>query len=366
MKIGVPKEIKEEEKRIAITPAGVKAFVSQGHSVYIEKGAGLGSHIPDELYRAAGAKTVNKASSLWERSDMIVKVKEPVPPEYQYMREGLLIYTFLHLAADLRLTETLLKKGVVAFGYETIQLDDGSLPLLAPMSEVAGSLSIQVGAACLESKNGGMGILLGGVSGVMPGKVTILGAGIAGTNAARIAFGMGARVCLLDVNPARLRYVSDIMQGHIMTVMSNEANIEVEVSSADLVIGAVLIPGAKAPKLVSKKLVKQMKKGAAIVDISVDQGGCCETSRPTTHSNPTYIVNGVVHYCVTNMPGAVPNTSTYALTNATLSYGLEIANKGYRRAIAENPSLRKGLNISYGEVNCPGVAEAFGMECTLV
>ncbi len=277
-----------------------------------------------------------------------------------------MIFTYLHLAADRDLTEKLMNKKVVGIAYETIQLEDGSLPLLAPMSEVAGRLSIQMGAYCLEAKNGGSGILLPGVSGVPPAKVTIIGAGIAGTNACFVAVGIGASVSILDINPSRLRYVHDTMRGHVSTLMSNPANVEEAVADADLVIGAVLIPGARAPKLVTREMLQRMRRGSALVDIAVDQGGCCETSRPTTHGNPTYIEEDVVHYCVANMPGAVPKTSTYALTNATLQYGLELAGKGWRRAIEEDPALKKGLNVANGCVTHSGVAEAFGLGCETI
>ncbi|MFC1888979.1 alanine dehydrogenase [Thermodesulfobacteriota bacterium] len=362
MIVGIPKEIKAEEKRVAITPAGVNAFRSQGQKVIIEAGAGLGSGITDEKYEEAGAEIVPLAADVWASADMIVKVKEPLPEEYDFMCTGKIIYTYLHLAANRELTEEMMKKGVIGIAYETIQIDDGSLPLLAPMSEVAGRLSIQMGAYCLEAKNGGRGVLLSGVSGVKPANVVILGGGISGTNACHIAVGMGAHVSILDINPNRLRYINDIMQGHVTTVMSNEANIEEEVQKADLLVGAVLIPGAKAPNLVTTDIVKKMHQGSAIVDIAVDQGGCCETCRPTTHADPTYIEHGVVHYCVANMPGAVPRTSTYALTNATLSYGLEIASKGWERAIEENRALRLGVNIADGKVTYKGVADAFGFE----
>lgn len=363
MIIGVPKEIKTEENRVAITPAGVSAFVGQKHTVLVEKDAGVGSGIPDKAYKAAGARIIPTAGKVWERAEMIVKVKEPLKKEFPLMREGQVIYTYFHLAAARELTRVLMKRKVIAIAYETIELPDRSLPLLAPMSEVAGRLSIQVGAQCLEAKTGGMGILLGGVSGVKPAEVVIIGAGIAGANACQIAVGMGAHVTILDINAARLGYISDIMQGHVTTLMSNRANIEEEVTQADLVIGAVLITGAKAPKLITCDLVKRMKPGSAFVDIAVDQGGCSETTHPTTHAKPTYIVDDVVHYCVANMPGAVPCTSTYALTNATLSYGLEIANKGWEKAIQENEALRKGVNVAGGKVTYPGVAEAFGLEC---
>ena len=362
MIIGIPKEIKAEENRVAITPAGVSALVAHGHRVLIEQHAGRGSGLSDAQYRDAGAHVQRTARQVWQDAEMILKVKEPLPTEYRYLREGLLIFTYLHLAASEELTRTLRSKKVGAIGYETIQLDDGSLPLLAPMSEVAGRLSIQVGSWCLQAPNGGEGILLGGASGVRPANVVILGAGIAGSNACQIAAGVGAHVSIIDRNPARLRYMHDILGGHITTVMSNRANIEEEVAGADLVIGSVLVAGAKAPHLVTRKMVRGMKRGAAIVDISIDQGGCVETSRPTTLDDPIYVVDGVVHYCVTNMPAIVPRTSTFALTNATLSYAMELADKGLQRAVRENVPLQRGVNVLNGHVTHAGVAEAFKLE----
>ncbi|HXG21076.1 MAG TPA: alanine dehydrogenase [Methylomirabilota bacterium] len=362
MKIGVPKEIKAEETRVAITPSGVAALVAHGHEVYVEHDAGSGSSIPDDLYRAAGARIAPLASAVWEQADMILKVKEPLAAEYEFLRPGLILFTYLHLAAEERLTRVLLEKQVTALGYETIQLDDGSLPLLAPMSEVAGRLAIQVGAWCLQAQNGGRGVLLSGASGVKPAHVVILGAGIAGASACQVAVGVGAHVSILDINPARLRYVHDILNGHVTTVMSNRANIEEEATSADLVISSVLVPGARTPKLLTRSLFRSMKPGAAFVDISIDQGGSAETSRPTTHHDPIYCEEGVVHYCVTNMPAIVPHTSTYALTNVTLSYALELADKGWR-GLRENPVLRRGLNTHKGLVMHPGVAAAFNLPC---
>jgi alanine dehydrogenase len=366
MIVGIPKEIKAEENRVAITPAGVSALVAHGHAVVIERRAGEGSGLLDAEYRNAGAAVVGSARAVWQRAEMIVKVKEPLPSEYRHLREGLIVFTYLHLAANRQLTRTLCVKKVHAIGYETIQLDDGSLPLLAPMSEVAGRLSIQVGAWCLQKPNGGAGILLGGASGVRPANVVIIGAGIAGANACQIAAGVGAHVSIIDLNPAKLRYLHDILGGHITTVMSNHANIEEEVSGADLVIGSVLIAGAKAPHLVTRKMVRAMKPGAAIVDISIDQGGCFETSRPTTLDDPIYVADRVVHYCVTNMPAIVPRTSTFALTNATLSYALELADKGLSRSLRENPRLRRGVNVYHGHVTHSGVAAAFGMPHTAI
>jgi len=365
MIIGVPKEIKAEENRVAITPAGASALVSHGHRVLIERGAGLGSGLSDAEYRAAGAR-MGSVRQVWREAEMILKVKEPLPSEYGYLHQGLIVFTYLHLAASAKLTQALRAKRVNAIAYETIQLDDGSLPLLGPMSEVAGRLSIQVGAWCLQKQNGGAGVLLSGASGVRPANVVILGAGIAGANACQIAAGVGAHVSVVDRNPAKLRYLHDILGGHVTTVMSNRANIEEEITAADLVVGAVLIAGAKAPHLVSRKMVRAMKPGAAIVDISIDQGGCVETSRPTTHDAPIYLAERVVHYCVTNMPAIVPRTSTFALTNATLSYAMELAEKGLRRALREDPALQRGANVLDGYVTHAGVAEAVGEEHTPV
>jgi len=363
MIIGVPREIKEEEKRVAITPAGVSALTGHGHKVFVEKNAGSGSMIADEAYIAAGAIVSDAAQEVWEKADIVMKVKEPLPPEYPWMKDKL-IYTYLHLAAAEELTREMIKSNCIGIAYETIQLPDGSLPLLTPMSEVAGKLSVQVGAQCLEARYGGSGILLAGVSGVAPGKVVIIGAGISGSCACEIAVGMGAQVTILDIDPKRLRYLHDIYHGKVITLMSNRGNIEASVLDADLVIGAVLITGSKAPKLVTEDMVKRMKSGSVIVDISVDQGGCIETTKTTTHSKPTFIKHGVVHYCVANMPGIVPRTSTYALTNSTLSYALDLANKGFFKAMAEDEALRKGINIYKGKVTYPGVAQAFGLTYT--
>jgi len=365
MVIGIPKEIKAEETRVAITPSGVAALVAHGHQVLIEQGAGAGSSIPDALYQTAGARILPSASTVWEQAQCILKVKEPLPAEYPLLRPGLIVFTYLHLAAEEKLTRLLLKQRVTALGYETIQLDDGTLPLLAPMSEVAGRLAIQVGAWCLQAQNGGRGVLLSGASGVKPAHVVIVGAGIAGANACQVAVGVGAHVSILDVNPARLRYVHDILGGHVTTVMSNRANIEEEVLAADLVISTVLVPGARTPKLLSRALFHGMKPGAAFVDISIDQGGSAETSRPTAHHDPIYREEGVVHYCVTNMPAIVPHTSTFALTNVTLSYALELADKGLQ-ALHGNPALQRGLNTLQGQVTHPGVAAAFGLPCAHV
>jgi len=366
MKIGVPKEIKPAERRVAATPAGVKAFADNGHQVFVESGAGTGSGFPDELYSRAGARVLERAEDVWAEGEMVLKVKEPIGPELELARPSQILFTYLHLAADRDLTDRLLDRKIIGIGYETVQLADGTLPLLAPMSEVAGRLSIQMGAFCLEAKNGGIGMLLSGVSGVRPARVTILGGGVAGLAAATVAVGVGAAVSLLEVNPTRLRYIEDIMGRHLVTVMSNPANIEAECLASHLVIGAVLIPGAKAPKLISRDLVRRMIPGSAIVDIAVDQGGCCETTRPTTHQEPTYVEEGVVHYCVTNMPGAVPRTSTIALTNVTLTYALAIANKGLEKALKADPGLKRGLNLHQGRLTCQAVADSFGLSCAEV
>ena len=364
MIVGVPKEIKTEENRVAVTPTGVVGFIARGHKVLIEKGAGLDSGLTDRAYEVAGATLVASAKEVWDQSDLIMKVKEPQVSEFRLLRRGLILFTYLHLAANEIVTRELLERKVTGIAYETIQLDDGSLPLLTPMSEIAGRLSIQVGAWCLQAENGGRGILLGGASGVRPGKVVILGAGMSGTAACQVAAGMGAYVSILDIHPTKLRYVHDILGGHVTTLMSNRANVEEEVVDADLVIGSVLIPGAKAPKLISRSLVQRMKPGSAFVDISIDQGGCAETSRPTTHLQPIYVEEDVVHYCVTNMPASVPYTSTYALTNSTLSYGLELANRGFPQALIRNTALAKGLNTYDGKITHEGVATAFNLPLT--
>jgi alanine dehydrogenase len=362
MRIGVPKEIKNNENRVAMTPAGVVNLVQFGHEVFVEKGAGLGSGFTDEDYQAAGAKLVNSAEEAWSM-EMVMKVKEPLPEEYKYFREGLILFTYLHLAPEPELTKALIEKKVVGIAYETVQLPNGTLPLLTPMSEVAGRMATQVGAQFLEKINGGMGILLSGVPGVQRGKVTIIGGGVAGTNAAKMAIGLGAKVTIIDLNPDRLRQLDDIFGSEVTTLMSNPYNIAEAVKDSDLVIGAVLIPGAKAPKLVTEEMVKSMKKGSVVVDIAIDQGGIFETTdRITTHSDPTYVKHGVVHYAVANMPGAVPRTSTFALTNVTVPYALQIANKGYRQASLENEALLKGINTLNGYVTYKAVADAHGLE----
>jgi alanine dehydrogenase len=358
--VGVPREIKVDESRVALTPAGAAAFRAHGHRVLIQSGAGAGSSLPDMLYIDAGAELVDDPAELWSTSDLILKVKEPVGPELALLRPNLAIFTYLHLAANEELTRALVASGATALAYETLQLDDLSLPLLAPMSEVAGRLSIQVGAWCLEHHNGGRGVLLSGASGVRPGKVAILGAGIAGTSACQVAVGMGADVSILDVNPARLRYVHDILGGHVTTVMSNRANLEEEALAADLVVSSVLIPGARAPRLLSREVIGAMRPGSALVDLSIDQGGTAQTSRPTTHAAPIYVDSGVVHYCVTNMPGIVPHTSTHALTNVTLSYALALADGGIHNAIVASEPLQRALNVDRGDIVHPAVRAAFG------
>lgn len=361
MKIGIPREIKTREGRVAMTPVGVRTLVHHGHEVYVEEGAGLGSCIPDAEFEQAGARMVQGADTVWAQAEMIVKVKEPVEIEYQYLRDGLILFTYLHLAANEKLTRELLDRKVVGIAYETIQLDDGSLPLLAPMSAVAGRLAIQVGCTCLETIHGGKGILLSGVPGVRPGRVVIIGAGVSGLNAAHLAVGMGAQVTILDINQKRLNYLEDIFHSRAVTLMANAGNVEESVMNADLVIGSVLIPGAQTPHLITRGLLRRMEPGSVIVDIAIDQGGCAETSRPTTHDDPTYVEEGIVHYCVANMPGAVPRTSTYALTNATMPYVLAIADKGWERSLQDDPPLSRGLNVVKGVLTNRKVAEAFGM-----
>jgi alanine dehydrogenase len=363
MIIGVPKEIKNGEKRVSMTPQGVDALVAHHHRVLVEREAGNGSGFTDKEYERAGASVVEKRETIWNEADMIVKVKEPLETEFPLMRPGQVLFTYLHLAADRELTNLLIECRVVGIGYETIQERDGSLPLLRPMSEIAGRASVLAGGMCLETANGGRGVLLCGASGVPPAKVVIIGAGVAGSNACKVAVGIGARVSILDIQPERLSYLHDITQGHITTFISNRMTIGEEIADADLVIGAVLIPGAHAPRLVTRQMLKRMRPGSAIVDISVDQGGCFETTRPTTHEKPTFIEEGIVHYCVANIPGAYPRTSTYALTNATFPYVLQIADKGYEKAMEENEALRKGLNLINGKVVCAGVATSFGLTC---
>lgn len=357
MRIGVPTEIKNNENRVAMTPAGVVNLVRSGHEVYIESGAGLGSGFTDETYVAAGAKIVDTAQEAWSM-DMVMKVKEPLKSEYEYFREGLILFTYLHLAAEPELTKALIEKRVIGIAYETVQVGN-TLPLLTPMSEVAGRMSTQIGAQFLEKIHGGKGILLGGVPGVQRGKVTIIGGGVAGTNAAKMAVGLGADVTMLDLSPDRLRQLDDLFGKDVTTLMSNPLNIEQAVRQSDLVIGAVLIPGAKAPKLVTEDLIKQMTPGSVVVDIAIDQGGIfATTDKITTHDDPTYVKHGVVHYAVANMPGAVPRTSTIALTNVTVPYAVQIASKGYVEALRSNAALLKGLNTINGYVTYQAVAEA--------
>ncbi|CEH31282.1 alanine dehydrogenase [Aneurinibacillus migulanus] len=360
MIVGVPKEIKNNENRVAITPAGVATLVHAGHEVLVETEAGVGSGFTNEEYVKEGAKIVQTAKEAWS-ADMVMKVKEPLAEEFQYFREGLVLFTYLHLAPEPALTKALVEKKVVAIAYETIQYDNGALPLLTPMSEVAGRMSVQIGAQFLEKSKGGKGVLLAGVPGVEAGRVTIVGGGIVGANAAKIALGMGAKVTLLDINPERLRQLDDQFQGRIQTLMSNPYNIAKAVKEADLLIGAVLIPGARAPRLVTEAMVKDMEPGSVIVDVAIDQGGSIETiDRITTHSEPTYVKHGVLHYAVANMPGAVARTSTMALTNVTVPYALQIANKGYVKASLESRPLARGINVIEGKVTYKAVAEALG------
>ena len=361
MIIGVPKEVKNRENRVAMVPGGVELLKRAGHKILVQKGAGMGAGITDEMYKNFGATMVEDAASVWGDADMIVKVKEPVAQEFPLMKAGQILYTYLHLAAATDLGHELIKRKVNSVAYETIELDNGALPLLTPMSEVAGRMSVQVGAQCLQHHRGGKGQLLGGVPGVRRGRVTIIGGGVVGINAAKMAIGLGARVTILDVNAARLAYLDDIFGNNTDTLMSNPENISKAVSESDLVVGAVLITGAKAPTLVSRNLVSEMEPRSVIVDVAIDQGGCIETIRPTTHDDPTYVEEGVLHYGVTNIPGDVPMTSTYALTNVTLKYALELANKGLDRALEESRPLRLGLNTYQGQVTHTAVAEALGL-----
>lgn len=365
MKIGVPKEIKAQENRIALTPAGAAVLVRAGHSVAVQQGAGLGSGFADAEYIKEGAQVLPNAAAVYGEADMIMKVKEPLPPEYGLLREGQVLFAYLHLAPDAQQTKALLEQKVVGIAYETVQAPDGSLPLLAPMSEVAGRISIQVGASMLEKKNGGAGVLLGGVPGVEPARVAVIGGGVVGLNATKMAVGLGAQVTVLDISAKRLGYLDDLYNGRVVTLMSNEYNIEKAVREADLVVGAVLIPGARAPKLVKEYMVKQMRPGSVLVDVAIDQGGSIETiDRITTHESPSFIKHGVVHYSVANMPGAVPRTSTYALTNVTLPYALRIASIGAEAALKADPVLMAGLNVYKGKITCQPVALAQGMGYT--
>jgi len=362
MIIGIPKEIKNNENRVAITPPGVKAFCQAGHQVIIQKSAGLGSGIEDKEYNEAGAAIIETAKEVFEKAEMIMKVKEPLISEYDLLRAGQILFTYFHFASSLELTEAMMKRKVICITYETVQTDDGGLPLLAPMSEVAGKMAAQVAAYYLAAPYGGRGVLMGGVPGVSPAKIVVVGGGTVGTNAAKVAAGMGANVTLFDININRLKYLDDVLPKNITLLMSNQHNIEEEIKDADAVIGAVLIPGAKAPKLVTEEMTKKMKANSVIVDVAIDQGGCIATSKPTSHSDPVFKLHDVLHYCVTNMPGAFSRTSTFALTNATLPYGLEIANKGYKKAVKGNKALAKGLNVIDGKVTYKPVAKVFNLK----
>ncbi len=363
MIIGVPKEIKDNEYRVAMTPGGARQLTEAGHQVWVETGAGEGSGFSDAQYEAAGAKIVPTNADAWS-AQMVVKVKEPQPSEYEFLRPDLVLFTYLHLAAEERLTREMMARGPTGIAYETVELPNGHLPLLTPMSEVAGRMAIQVGAHYLEKMSGGRGKLLGGVPGVRPADVVIIGGGVVGTNAAQVALGMGAHVIIIDINLDRLRYLNEVMGGRLTTLSSNPLNIAEAVRRADLLVGAVLIKGAKAPKLVTREMIGTMAPGSVVIDVAVDQGGCIETTHPTTHSNPIFLVNDVIHYCVANMPGAVPRTSTYALSNATLPYMVKLANMGAEAAIQSDPALAKGVNTYQGKVTYPAVAAAFDLEYT--
>ena len=362
MLIGVPKEIKTKEYRVALTPAGVEALTHAGHVVLMEEGAGVSSGFTDDFYQAAGAELAGSADEVWGRAEMIMKVKEPIEAEWPKIREGQVLFTYFHFAASQPLTEALVASGAVAIAYETVELPSGELPLLTPMSEVAGRMAVQEGAKYLQASTGGAGVLLGGVPGVLPGKVLIIGGGVVGTNAAKIAAGLGARVAIMDVDLARLRYLDDVMPANVNVLFSTRYAIRKQLEDSDLVIGAVLVHGAKAPSLVLREDLKSMRPGAVIVDVAVDQGGCVETIHPTTHEDPIYVVDNVIHYGVANMPGGVPRTSTLALTNATLPYALKLAGMGWRAACSGDRALALGVNIAEGKLTYPGVAEAFGME----
>lgn len=362
MIVGVPAEVKDNEARVGATPGSTSDYIARGHTVLIQSGAGNGSGYSDAAYLAQGCEIVDTAEEVWARADMIVKVKEPIASEYPLMRSGQVLFTYLHLAADKPLTDALVERGVQAIAYETVQLPNRSLPLLTPMSEVAGRMSIQVGATYLQQTNGGEGILLGGIPGVLPAEVVIIGGGVVGANAAKIAAGMGANVTIIDLNVERLRYLDDTMSGKVHTLASSRMHIAESVAKADLVIGSVLIPGARAPKLVTADMVEAMRPGSVMVDVAIDQGGCFETSRPTKHSDPVFEINGVVHYCVTNMPGAVPRTGTQGLTNVTTPYGVAIASKGWQKALADDQALALGANVINGQIVQPGVATAFGKQ----
>ena len=360
MIVGIPKETKDNEYRVSMTPNGVHQLVSQGHTVLVESGAGEGSHFSDKQYAKAGASLVS-ADAAWSRANLVVKVKEPLPAEYRYLRPDLVLFTYLHLAADESLTRAMMDSGVTGIAYETVELSNGTLPLLTPMSEVAGRMAVQIGAHYLERHEGGRGKLLGGIPGVRPANVLVLGGGVVGTHAAQIALGMGAHVTLMDINLDRLRTLDEMLHGNFTTWFSNPIDVGRGVRRADLVIGAVLVKGAKAPQLVTREMVSKMKPGSVVIDVAVDQGGCIETSQPTTHSDPTYTVDGVVHYCVANMPGAVPRTSTYGLANATLPYVLKLANQGFEAAVTQNKALALGVNLYNGKITYQAVAEAFNL-----
>jgi alanine dehydrogenase len=363
MLIGVPKEIKADEYRVALTPAGAEMLTQAGHELVVEKGAGLGSGFTDDFYVNAGARILDTSDEVWAAAEMIMKVKEPIAPEWPKIRKGQLLFTYFHFAAARDLTDALLASGSISIAYETVELPSGELPLLTPMSEVAGRMAVQEGAKYLEKPQGGLGVLLGGVPGVLPGKVVVLGGGVVGTHAAKMAAGLGARVSIMDINLDRLRYLEDVMPANVNLLYSTRYAIRKQIEDADLIVGAVLIPGAKAPHLVTREDLKLMRPGTVIVDVAVDQGGCFETTKPTTHHDPVYEVENVIHYAVANMPGGVPRTSTLALTNATLPYAIALANKGWQKACADDPSLKLGVNIIDGKVTYQGVADAFGMEC---
>jgi len=366
MIIGVPKEIKNNENRVALTPAGAKELIKRGHTIYVQSTAGDGSGFEDDSYVEAGAKILPTIEDVYEIAEMIIKVKEPIASEYGLIKKDQLVFTYFHFASSEPLTDAMIKSGSICLAYETVERSDRSLPLLVPMSEVAGRMSIQEGAKYLEKPMGGRGILLGGVPGVRPAKVLILGGGVVGTNAAKMAAGMGADVTMMDISLPRLRYLDDVMPANVNTFMSNEYNIRELLPSHDLIVGAVLIPGAKAPHLITRDMLKMMRPGTVLVDVAVDQGGCIETCKPTTHEDPTYFVDDILHYCVANMPGAVPYTSTLALTNATLPYAIQLANKGWKKACQENIELELGLNVVEGKVVYKGVSDAFGLEYTPV
>ena len=362
MIIGVPKEIKAFENRVSILPSGVMSFIAAGHTVYIEQNAGVGSGFSDEEYIKAGAQILPASKEIFEAADMIYKVKEPLEPEYGYLREDQILFTYLHLAPDTKQTQALLAAKVIGIAYETVQTENGSLPLLSPMSEIAGRMSVQVGAYLLEKINHGSGILLGGVPGVAPGNVVIIGGGVAGINAAKMAVGLGARVTVLDISIDRLAYIHDVLTNNVVTLVSNDYNVAASVADADLVIGAVLVPGARTPKIVTEEMIKTMRPGSVLIDIAIDQGGSIETmDRLTNHEDPYFIKHGVIHYSVSNMPGAIPRTSTFALSNATMPYALQIANKGAERAMKENPALMKGLNVYKGRITNQAVAQSQGL-----